>query len=83
MMQDDDLDNFNKQMANKDEQIIILITRGYIQEFVEANYDRKLTEQELKELRWLVWDEGDYDLMCWIDAAVRQIIKKAKLKKKK
>ncbi|OGK49797.1 hypothetical protein A3A56_03880 [Candidatus Roizmanbacteria bacterium RIFCSPLOWO2_01_FULL_40_32] len=69
-----------KQMANKitkeskDDQVVIEITRGYIQDFVEANYERKLTESELKELSWLVWNEGDYDLMCWIGAAVDQIL---------
>lgn len=76
-------EKFNKQIPDKDDHIIIAIHRGYIQEFVEANYGRKLTESELDELSWLVWDEGDYDLMCWIDAAVREIIKDTKPNKEK
>ena len=76
-------EKFNKQIPNKDDHIIIAIHREYIQEFVKANYGRELTESELDELSWLVWDEGDYDLMCWIDAAVGEIIKEAEEKKKK
>lgn len=80
-MFDEDLKKFNSQIKNKGEQIIILITRGYIQEFVEANYGRELTDAELEELSWLVWEEGDYDLMCWLDASINQIIKKSESKK--
>lgn len=79
----DYLEKFNKQIANKDERIIIPITGGFIQEFVKDNYDRKLTEQELEELSWLVWEEGIYDLWVWIDAAISKIIEEAKLNKKK
>lgn len=64
----------NKQKKNKDEQVIIEIPRIYIQDFVEANYGRKLTEAELKELRWLVWDNSDEYLLYWISEAVDQIM---------
>lgn len=68
----------NKQIVNKDENIVIAIPRGYIQEFVEANYGRRLTEVELEKLSWSVWDEGDENLLYWIGVAVDQIIKTAK-----
>lgn len=64
----------NKQKKNKDEQVIIEIPRIYIQDFIEANYGRKLTESELKELSWLVWDDSDEYLLYWISAAVDQIL---------
>lgn len=76
-MLDDALKKFNELMKNKDDQIVIFITRGYIQEFVEANYGRKLTEAELEDLSWSAWEEGDHDLMCWIDQAMSQIIKES------
>jgi len=79
-MLDDVLKKFNEQIKDKDNQIIIIITRGYIQEFVEANYGRKLTKAELEDLSWSVWEDGDYDLMCWIDQAIIQIIRKSESK---
>jgi len=82
-MLDDNLKKFNAQLKDKDEQIIIPIVRGFIQPFVEDNYGRKLTEAELEELSWLVWENGTQYVWDWLDEAVSQIIKEAKLKKKK
>lgn len=79
-MFDDNLKKLNEQIKDKNDQIIIFITRGYIQEFVESNYGRKLTDTELEELSWLVWEEGDYELMCWLDTAINQIIKESESK---
>ncbi|GEM_PF-5254298 len=79
-MFDENLKKLNKQIKDKNDQIIIFITRGYIQEFVESNYGRKLTDAELEELSWLVWEEGDYELMCWLDTTINQIIKESESK---
>jgi len=73
----------NNKTSNKNECIVIGIPKGYIQDFVEANYGRRLTESELKELSWLVWDDWDSDLLNWIGAAVDQIIKPNKVNKYK
>ena len=73
-MLDKDVEKLNQHMANKDDHIIIAIRRLYIQEFVEANYGRELTETELEELTWLVW-ENDWELMQWLDEAIREIMK--------
>jgi len=80
-MLDDILKKFNRQLKDKDEQIIIPIVRGYIQEFVESNYDRRLTEMELEKLSWLVWEVGEQHIWDWLDNAVREIIKDSGLKK--
>lgn len=72
-MLDHDVKKLNEQTANKDDHIIIAVRRLYIQEFVEANYGRELTEAELEELTWLVW-ENDWELMQWLDDAISQII---------
>ena len=82
-MFDDNLKKFNEQLKDKDEQIIIPIVRGFIQPFVEDNYGRKLTEAELKELSWLVWEDGEQYIWDWLDEAISQIIEKAKQTKKK
>lgn len=79
----DRYEEINKHIADKDDHIIIPITRGYIQQFVKDNYGRELTESELEELSEFVWDDGDYDLMSWIDATISQIIEESKQKKKK
>lgn len=80
-MLDDILKKFNEQLKDKNEQIIIPIVRGYIQEFVESNYDRKLTEAELEKLSWLVWEGGEQYIWDWLDNAIREIINDAELKK--
>lgn len=82
-MLDDDLKKFNEQMADKDEEIIIPITKGYIQQFVEDNYGRKLTESELEELSWSVWEEENCYLWDWLDEAIRQIIPEKEISKYK
>lgn len=75
----DELEKFLKQKwGNKD--IVISITREYIQEFVEANYGRQLTEHELDKLCWLVWEYDDHDLVHWLDAAINQIVKESESK---
>lgn len=79
-MLDKDVENLNQHTANKDDHIIIAVRRLYIQEFVESNYGRELTEAELEELTWLVW-ENDWELMQWLDEAIRQIIKETKPEK--
>jgi succinate dehydrogenase flavin-adding protein (antitoxin of CptAB toxin-antitoxin module) len=81
-MLDKDIEKLNSETTNKDDHIIIGIRRLYIQEFVEANYGRKLTESELEELSWLVW-ENDWDLMQWLDEAIGQIVEEAKPEKQK
>lgn len=63
-----------KKTTNNNDQTIIGISRVYIQDFVESNYGRKLTEPELEELSWFVWDGGDDYLLYWIGEAVDQII---------
>lgn len=73
----------NDQIPDKDDHIVIAIDREYIQEHVKANYGRKLTDSEIKKLSWLVWEEGDCDLVSWIDEGVLVILKEAELKKKK
>lgn len=82
-MFDDNLKKFNEQLKDKDEQIIIPIVRGFIQPFVEDNYGRRLTEAELEELSWLVWEDGEQHIWNWLDEAISQIIEETKLKKKK
>ena len=64
----------NNKKRNNNDRIIIGISQGYIQDFVEANYGRKLTGSELEELSWLVWDNGDDDLLNWISKAVNQVL---------
>jgi len=64
----------NKQPVKKDERVVIAITAGYIQQFVEDNYGRELTGPELQELADLIWEEGDHELMSWIDKAIRRLI---------
>lgn len=80
-MLDKDLKKFNEQMADKDDHIIISIPRGYIQQFAEDNCGRKLTEAELEDLSWLVWEE-DWYLWQWLNESISQIIKEAKQNKK-
>jgi hypothetical protein len=60
-------------MSKDKEKIIAVITEEYVQEFVEANYKRRLTKSELEELECLLW-EGDCELMDWLDYGVRQIV---------
>lgn len=79
-MLDDDLKKFNEQMADKDDHIIIPVPRGYIQQFVEDNCGRELTEAELEELSWLVWEESWY-LDEWLDKAINQIVPKEEIAK--
>lgn len=79
-MTDDDLKKFNEQMADKDDNIIIAISKGYIQQLAEDNYGRKLTEAELEELSWLVWEE-DWYLWQWLDEAISKIIPAEEMKK--
>lgn len=78
-MLDKDIEKLNSQTVNKDDHIIIAIRRLYIQEFVEANYGRELTEAELEELTWFVW-ENDWELMQWLDEAIREIMKDSESK---
>ena len=79
-MFDKNLKKFNERLKDKNEQIIIPIVRGYIQEFVESNYGRKLTEFELEELSWLVWEDGEQYIWDWLDEAVRKIIRDSESK---
>ena len=81
-MLDDDLKKFNEQMTDKDDHIIIPIPKGYIQQLSEDNYGRRLTEAELEELSWLVW-ENDWYLWEWLDEAIRQIIPEKEISKYK
>jgi len=79
----DELEEFLKQKwgdKNPDEEVVISITKRYIQETVEANYGRQLTEHELDKLCWLVWEDSDRDLVFWLDPAVSQIIKQSNIK---
>ena len=79
-MFDEALKKFNQQLKDRNEQIIIPIVRGYIQEFVESNYGRKLTEFELEELSWLVWEDGEQYIWNWLDEAVKKIIRDSESK---
>lgn len=42
-----------------DEEVIIPIRRGFIQQFAEDNYGRKLTEEELEEISWAIFEDDD------------------------
>lgn len=81
-MLDKDIKELNEQMTDKNEQVIIAVRRLYIQEFAEANYGRELTEAELEELTWLVW-ENDWELMQWLDDAIGEIMKDSEPKNKR
>ena len=81
-MLDHDIKELNERMTDKDDHVIIAIRGSYVQQFAEDNCGRKLTEAELEELSWLALEE-DWYLGVWLDEVIRQIIKEAKLKKKK
>lgn len=80
-MLEGNLKKFNEQIADKDDHIIISIPRGYIQQFAEDNCGRKLTEAELEDLSWLVWEE-DWYLWQWLNESISQIIKESESKNK-
>jgi len=61
-------------MSKKKEKIIAVITEEFVQQFVEDNYKRRLTKSELEELECLLWDDGHWELMSWLDYGVRQIV---------
>lgn len=73
-MLDHDVKKLNEQATNKDGHIIIAVRRLYIQEFAEASFGRELTEAELEELTWMVW-ETSWKLDEWLDEAIREIMK--------
>lgn len=77
-MLDKDVKELNEQTADKNDHIIIAVRRLYIQEFAEANCGRELTEAELEELTWMVWEES-WHLDEWLDEAIRQIIPKEEI----
>ncbi len=76
-------EKINKRFKNKDEYIVIAINREYIQSFVEANFDRRLTVSQLNELSFSVWDESDESLMNWLSPAVKMLIDNSERKHKK
>ncbi len=79
-MLDKDLKKLNEQTTDKNDHIIIAVRRLYIQEFAESNYGRELTEAELEELTWLVWEES-WCLDEWLDEAISQIIPEKEIAK--
>lgn len=80
-MLDKDIEKLNSQTVNKDDHIIIAIRKLYIQEFAEDNYGRKLTEAELEELSWLVWEGGEQYIWDWLNEAISQIIPEEEIAK--
>lgn len=58
-----------KDLQNGDSPIVYFITEEMVQDFAEANYDRRLTEKEVAEL-FYGFCENDQNLYSLMDAAV-------------
>ncbi|MCE9643079.1 MAG: hypothetical protein K8Q97_01995 [Candidatus Andersenbacteria bacterium] len=57
--------------------IVYFITEEMVQDFAEANYDRRLTEEEVAEL-FYGFCENDQKLYSFMDAAVEYAIEVTK-----
>ena len=64
-----------KEKVKPEDNVIVEITEEFIQEFIEHNYERKLTASELEDLRWAIWEQTG-DLMDWIYQGAMKVVRK-------
>lgn len=70
----------DEELQDPEGGIVAVISKEYIQGFMQDNYDFKLSNDELNELKQLIWEQ-EYDLMRWIDEAVRELLEQGRNKK--